>query len=63
MTERTLQAAADRTGKAIDEVKTALESKLSGGRLLTADEVAEAAILFIGDPTKTGITQLLEGGQ
>ena len=62
MTERTLQAAAARTGKAIDEVKTALESKLSGGRLLTADEVAEAAILFIEDPTKTGITQLLEGG-
>lgn len=63
MTERTLQAAAARTGKAIDEVKSALESKLSGGRLLTVDEVAEAAILFIGDPTKTGITQLLEGGQ
>lgn len=62
MTARTLQAAATRTGKAIDEVKTALEAKLTGGRLLTADEVAEAAILFIKDPSKTGITQLLEGG-
>jgi hypothetical protein len=62
MTERTLKAAAARTGKAIDEVKTALEAKLSGGRLLSANEVAEAAILFIGDPTRTGITQLLEGG-
>ena len=62
MTARTLQAAAARTGKAIGEVKTALEAKLSGGRLLTADEVAEAAILFIADPTITGVTQLLEGG-
>ena len=63
MTERTLQAAADRTGKAINEVKSALESKLSGGRLLSADEVAVAAISFIGDSSKTGITQLLEGGR
>ena len=62
MTERTLQAAATRTGKAIDEVKSALEAKLTGGRLLTADEVARAAILFIEDPSRTGITQLLEGG-
>ncbi|MEI7697298.1 MAG: SDR family oxidoreductase [Actinomycetes bacterium] len=63
MTQRTLQAAADRTGKAINEVKSTLESKLSGGRLLTADEVAVAAISFIGDSSKTGITQLLEGGR
>ncbi len=62
MTARTLQAAADRTGKDINEVKSMLESKLSGGRLLTADEVADAAISFIGDSSKTGITQLLEGG-
>ena len=63
MTERTLQAAAMRTGKSLDEVKMALESKLSGGRFLTADEVAEAAISFIGDESKSGITQLLEGGR
>ena len=63
MTERTIQAAAMRTGKNIDEVKMALESKLSGGRFLTCEEVAEAAISFIGAESKNGITQLLEGGR
>jgi len=63
MTQRTLQAAAERTGKGIDEVKAGLESKLIGGRLLTSDEVAEAAISFLNDEETTGVTQLLEGGQ
>ena len=63
MTERAIQAAAMRTGKNIDEVKMALESKLSGGRFLTSEEVAEAAISFIGAESKNGMTQLLEGGR
>jgi NAD(P)-dependent dehydrogenase (short-subunit alcohol dehydrogenase family) len=61
MTQRSLVAAAERTGKSITEVREALESKLIGARLLTSDEVADAAIAFIGK-NETGLTQLLEGG-
>jgi NAD(P)-dependent dehydrogenase (short-subunit alcohol dehydrogenase family) len=62
MTARSLEAAASRTGKNVDEVRSALESKLSGNRLLSPDEVADAAIAFIGKSDTTGVTQLLEGG-
>ncbi len=62
MTQRSLAAAAERTGKSLDEVRTALESKLVGERFLTPEEVADAAIAFIGK-SETGVTQLLEGGQ
>lgn len=61
MTARSLQSAAQRTGKSVEEVRGALEAKLVGERLLTADEVADAAILFIGDKESNGITRLLEG--
>lgn len=61
MTQRSLEAAALRTGKSVAQTREALESKLAGRRLLTPDEVADAAIDFIGKST-TGITQLLEGG-
>ena len=62
MTQRSLAAAAERTGKSLDEVRTALESKLVGERFLTPEEVADAAIAFIGK-SETGATQLLEGGR
>ncbi len=62
MTERSLEAAAERTGKSLDEVRSALESKLVGARFLTPEEVADAAIAFIGK-SETGVTQLLEGGR
>ena len=60
MTQRSLEAASLRTGKSVAQTREALESKLAGKRLLTPDEVADAAIDFIGKST-TGITQLLEG--
>ena len=60
MTQRSLEAASLRTGKSVAQTRQALESKLAGRRLLTPDEVADAAIDFIGKST-TGITQLLEG--
>jgi len=62
MTQRSLVAAAERTGKSVDEVRTALESKLVGARFLTPDEVADAAIAFIGK-SESGVTQLLEGNR
>ncbi len=60
MTQRSLVAASERTGKSVAEVRVALESKLVGERLLTPDEVADAAIAFIGRNI-TGSTELLEG--
>ena len=62
MTQRSLTAAAERTGKSLEEVRSALESKLVGERFLTPEEVADAAIAFIGK-SETGATQLLEGGR
>ena len=62
MTLRSLEAAAERTGKSVEEVRQNLESKLVGERFLTPKEVADAAIAFIGSDA-TGVIQLLEGGQ
>jgi NAD(P)-dependent dehydrogenase (short-subunit alcohol dehydrogenase family) len=61
MTQRSLQAAALRTGKTFDEVKAALLSKIPGGRFLSVDEVAKAAISFIALPDQTGQTQIVKG--
>jgi NAD(P)-dependent dehydrogenase (short-subunit alcohol dehydrogenase family) len=61
MTQRSLEAAATRTGKSLEDVRSALESKLAGERFLTPEEVAHAAIAFIGT-TQSGLIQLLEGG-
>lgn len=63
MTARSLEAAAQRTGKKVEEVRSALESKLSGARFLTPDEVADATIAYIYKKGVTGETQLLEGGR
>ena len=60
MVQRSLEAASMRTGKSVAQTREALESKLIRGRLLTSNEVADAAIDFIGKST-TGVTQLLEG--
>ena len=60
LTQRSLEAASMRTGKSVAQMREVLESQLVGGRLLDSDEVADAAIAFIGKNT-TGITQLLEG--
>ncbi len=61
MTARSIEAAALRSGKSMAQVRSALESKLVGQRFLTPDEVATAAIAFIGK-NETGTTQLLEAG-
>ena len=61
MTERTLSAAAERTGKSIADVKLALATKLNGHRLLTAQEVASTAIELLLDAETTGVALLLEG--
>lgn len=62
MIARSLELAAERTGKKVGEMRSALESKLPGQRLLTPDEVADAVISFVGNKESNGITQLLEGG-
>lgn len=62
MTQRSLALASERTGKSIAQMRQALEAKLVGERLLTPDEVADAAIAFVGKSV-TGSIQLLEGGQ
>ena len=61
MTQRSLQAAASRTGKDFDEVKSLLLAKLPGGRLLTPQEVAQVAISFIDQPEKNGLAQIVKG--
>jgi len=62
MITRSLELAAERTGKNVEEMRSALESKLPGQRLLTPDEVADAVISFVGNKESNGVTQLLEGG-
>jgi NAD(P)-dependent dehydrogenase (short-subunit alcohol dehydrogenase family) len=62
MIARSLEIAAERTGKNVEEMRSALESKLPGQRLLTPAEVADAVIAFIGNSETNGVTQLLEGG-
>ncbi|CAB4893540.1 unannotated protein [freshwater metagenome] len=62
MIARSLELAAERTGKDVKEMRSALESKLPGQRLLTPDEVADAVISFVGNKETNGVTQLLEGG-
>ena len=62
MIARSLELAAERTGKNVDEMRSALESKLPGQRLLTPGEVADAVISFVGNKETNGVTQLLEGG-
>ena len=61
MTQRSLKAAASRTGKDFDEVKSLLLAKLPGGRLLTPQEVAQVAISFIDQPEKNGLAQIVRG--
>jgi NAD(P)-dependent dehydrogenase (short-subunit alcohol dehydrogenase family) len=61
MTKRTLEAAAERTGKDFNEVKAALEAKQPSGRFLTPTEVANAAIAFIDQPNTTGQAEILKG--
>ncbi|NQW64650.1 MAG: SDR family NAD(P)-dependent oxidoreductase, partial [Actinobacteria bacterium] len=49
MLDKGLDVTAARTGKTRDELRAALALKQPGGRLLTSDEVASAAIDFISN--------------
>lgn len=59
MLDKGLDVTAARTGKTRDELRAALAAKQPGGRLLTANEVATAAIAFI-DNGETGEARWLD---
>ncbi len=59
MLDKGLDVTAARTGKTRDELRAALATKQPGGRLLTANEVATAAIAFI-DNGETGEARWLD---
>ena len=59
MLDKGLDVTATRTGKTRDELRAALAAKQPGGRLLTANEVATAAIAFI-DNGETGEARWLD---
>ena len=59
MLDKGLDVTAARTGKSRDELRAALAAKQPGGRLLTAKEVADAAIAFI-DNGETGQAHWLD---
>ena len=59
MLDKGLDVTATRTGKTRDELRAALATKQPGGRLLTANEVATAAIAFI-DNGETGEARWLD---
>ena len=59
MLDKGLDVTAARTGKTRDELRAALAAKQPGGRLLTANEVATAAIAFI-DNGQTGEARWLD---
>ncbi len=60
LTNKTISAAIARSGKTEDEARAILAAKQPGGRILSAQEVAEAAIAFI-DSNQNGVTQLIDG--
>ena len=59
MLDKGLDVTAARSGKTRDELRAALAAKQPGGRLLTANEVATAAIAFI-DNGETGEARWLD---
>lgn len=62
LTDRTISAATARTGKSDSEARALLAAKQPGGRILSAEEVADAVLEFI-DSNQNGVTQLLDGTQ
>jgi NAD(P)-dependent dehydrogenase (short-subunit alcohol dehydrogenase family) len=60
MMQRSVEAAAARTGKSVDEVRTTLASRQPGGRVLTPEEVASAVISYLSVDT-SGEAKYLDG--
>ena len=62
--ERALQAAADRGGVTLDEVKAGIEAEIPLGYMPPADEVADAAVMLASDLAKaiTGQAIAVNGG-
>jgi len=60
MMQRSVEAAAARTGKSVDEVRTTLASRQPGGRVLTPEEVASAVVSYLNVDT-SGEAKYLDG--
>jgi NAD(P)-dependent dehydrogenase (short-subunit alcohol dehydrogenase family) len=58
--QRSVDAAAARTGKSVEETRALLAAKQPAGRVLTPEEVATAVLAYLGDDI-TGETKLLDG--
>jgi NAD(P)-dependent dehydrogenase (short-subunit alcohol dehydrogenase family) len=61
MTKRSLEAAATRTGKDFNQVRSALLAKIPGGRFLSVEELAGEVIAFIDQPNVTGQAKIIRG--
>jgi NAD(P)-dependent dehydrogenase (short-subunit alcohol dehydrogenase family) len=62
MTERTVAAIADRTGRTAAQARAALAAKQPNGRLVTPDEVADAVWLCVTNAALNGQGINLDGG-
>ncbi|WP_235022563.1 SDR family NAD(P)-dependent oxidoreductase [Amycolatopsis alkalitolerans] len=62
MTDHTVAAIADKTGRTLAQARAALEAKQPGGRLVTVGEVAEAVWSCITDPARNGQDITIDGG-
>ena len=62
MTERTVAAIAERTGRTIEQARAALEAKQPHGRLVTVDEVADAVWLCVTNAAVNGQGITVDGG-
>lgn len=62
MMQRSVEAAAARTGKSVEEVRTILASRQPGGRVLKPEEVASAVTSYLNVET-TGEAKYLDGSK
>ncbi|MFC5995831.1 SDR family NAD(P)-dependent oxidoreductase [Pseudonocardia hispaniensis] len=62
MTDATVAAIAARTGRTPQQARAALERRQPIGRLITADEVADAVLLCVGSAAITGQGIEVDGG-
>ena len=62
MTDGSVRAISDRTGRTEAEARKALERRQPIGRLVTADEVADAVLLCVGNAAITGQGINVDGG-
>lgn len=62
MTERTVAAIADRTGRTPDEARAALAGKQPNGRLVTVEEVTDAVWMCVTNAALNGQGITLDGG-